>query len=74
MLVQAEAGEKVEAVVAAAEQWQEDCRRVLVRKGTGMRLSKGIRLVNSTLNLALEQLQLRLQVLHDIAFYSTLRW
>ena len=62
MLVQAAASEKVEAVVAAAEEWQEDCRRVLCKKGTGLRLSKCIRVIKGTLNLALQQLQLKIQV------------
>ena len=66
MLVQAAASSRVEAVVAAAERWQENCRQTLAKKTSGnSRVSKCIRIVSSTISNALQQLQLRITVSHQ---------
>ena len=58
MLVQAAASGKVEGVVAAAEQWQENCRHALAKKTSGTsRMSKCVRTISSTISSAVQQLQ-----------------
>lgn len=63
MLVQAAASGRVEGVVAAAEQWQENCRHALAKKTSGTsRMSKCVRTISSTISSAVQQLQLRIKV------------
>lgn len=62
MLVQAEGSSRVEAVVAAAEQWQEDLRQVVALKKERQRLSRCMRAMGGTLDLALQQLERHVQV------------
>ena len=62
MLVQAEASMRIEAVVAAAEQWQEELRRRMALKKERQRLSKCMRAVVSSLDHAVQQLDRRIEV------------
>lgn len=54
--------ERVEEAVAAAEAWQERARRLLAKRNSGQKLSKCLHWVQSSLDRALEQLKLRLEV------------
>jgi phage shock protein A len=55
--------ERVDEAVAAAEAWQERARRLLAKRNSGQKLSKCLHWVQSSLDRALEQLTMRLEVL-----------
>jgi hypothetical protein len=54
--------ERVGAAVAEAEAWQERARRLLAKRNSGQRLSKCLAWVQSSLDRALDQLTMRLEV------------
>lgn len=68
LLVQVEAGDRVAEVVAAGQQWQEGCYALMSKRAAGPRersaghrLGKCIRIATSSLEKALEQLELRIK-------------